>query len=67
MKGCNEIENPCAKGFVCVNGGRCEQSCKIDQHCMEGRYVHATYVKHLKYINVNDTACLILGVTEPEG
>ena len=49
MKGCNEIENPCAKGFICVNGGRCEQSCQIDQHCMEGRYIFR--VRCFKLIN----------------
>ena len=41
MRGCNNEENPCSKGFICVKGGQCEQSCQIDQHCTQG-----TYFKH---------------------
>ena len=36
--GCN-AKKPCAKGFVCVNGGRCEQSCQVDMNCRKGKWI----------------------------
>ena len=38
MMGCND-KKPCAKGFVCVNGGRCEQSCQVDMNCRKGKQI----------------------------
>ena len=29
-------DNDCIKGFICIDDQRCERSCDVDQHCLEG-------------------------------